>query len=198
MILASASPRRKELLLGAGFDLEIEPANVDESRLSHEDPLAYVERLARAKAEATLRAHGTLSIGGVLLAADTIVWTHDQVLGKPQDEGDARRMLQELSGHPHSVSTGVCLMMGIEGGKTATRSFVETTTVAFRAIADDEIRAYVATGEPMDKAGAYAIQGGAGRFVEQLDGDYDNVVGLPVSRVLEELERVKKGASMSR
>ena len=198
MILASASPRRKELLLAAGFDLAIEPANVDETRLPNEDPLAYVKRLACTKAKATLHAHGSLSTAEVLLAADTIVWTRERVLGKPKDERDACAMLHELSGHRHRVSTGVCILMGTQQGMPAIRSFVETTTVVFRALADDEIQAYVATGEPMDKAGAYAIQGGAGRFVEQLDGDYDNVVGLPVARVLEELERLKKGASMSR
>lgn len=190
MILASASPRRRELLLGAGFDLTIEPADIDESRLLNEQPLAYVERLARTKAEATRLAHGPLAEGEVLLAADTIVWTRDNVLGKPSDKEDACRMLSELSGDTHCVSTGVCLMLG-----TTTRSFVETTKVTFRPITDDEIRAYVATGEPMDKAGSYAIQGGAKRFVTALDGDYDNVVGLPLQRVMREIDALRDDAS---
>lgn len=185
MILASASPRRKELLSSAGFQLTIEPANVDETRLPNEETLAYVERLARKKAEATHALHGPLSTDELLLAADTIVWMANRVLGKPHDEADACQMLHELSGRTHYVSTGVCIMHG-----TQATSFVETTQVTFRPIADDEIRAYVATGEPMDKAGSYAIQGGAKRFVTALNGDYNNVVGLPLQRVIQEIERL--------
>jgi len=191
MILASASPRRQDLLARAGFTLSIEPADIDETRQPGESPLALVERLATQKAQASLAAHGPLASGETLLAADTIVWTGDDVLGKPADANDARRMLRELSGCTHHVSTGVCLITANEGGTPpyTSRSFVETTAVTFRELTDSEIDAYVQSGEPMDKAGAYGIQGGAGRFVERLDGDYDNVVGLPVARVLEELKR---------
>lgn len=189
MILASASPRRKELLLQAGFELSIEPADVDETRLPNESPVALVRRLACLKARAALERRGMPADGEVLLGADTIVWRGEDVLGKPIDQTDAIRMLRELSGKTHHVSTGVCLLVA-RGGEVDERSFVETTDVTFRALADGEIDAYVATGEPMDKAGAYAIQGGAGAFVSSYNGDYDNVVGLPVSRVLAELENV--------
>ncbi|MBO7674109.1 MAG: septum formation inhibitor Maf [Atopobiaceae bacterium] len=189
MILASASPRRQELLAAAGFSLTIEPADIDETRMPSESPCELVGRLATQKAQASLAAHGPLGAGETLLAADTIVWTGDDVLGKPIDQQDARRMLAELSGKTHHVSTGVCLVRATADGTCTTRTFVETTAVTFRTLSTDEINAYVATGEPMDKAGAYGIQGGAGRFVERLDGDYDNVVGLPVARVLEELGR---------
>ena len=187
MILASASPRRHELLCRAGFTLSIEPADVDETPLPHETPLALVERLATSKAQATLAAHGSLDPGEALLAADTIVWTGDDVLGKPKDDADARRMLGELSGATHHVSTGVCLMVGREGETPLTRSFVETTTVTFFELSPTEIDAYVATGEPRDKAGAYGIQNRARAFVSRLEGDYSNVVGLPVARVVREL-----------
>lgn len=188
MILASASPRRKELLERAGFELLVEPADIDETRQDGESPLALVERLATQKAHASLRAHGSLAPKEILLAADTIVWMGDEVLGKPADEDDAGRMLHALSGKTHHVSTGVCLLVGQETGDPIQRAFVQTTDVAFRILTDVQIRDYIATGEPMDKAGAYAIQGGAGAFVERYEGDYDNVVGLPVARVLSELE----------
>lgn len=187
MILASASPRRKELLENAGFDLVLEPANIDEARLPDEDPLSLVKRLSYEKARAALDAHGPLSYGEALLAADTIVWIDNKVLGKPTNPDDAYRMLDELSGKTHHVSTGVCLALGTQNNQPALRTVVQTSNVTFRQLGEDEIRAYVQTGEPMDKAGAYAIQGGAGQFVLSLEGDYDNVVGLPVTRVLEEL-----------
>lgn len=192
MILASASPRRKELLEREGFSLSIEPADIDETRLANESPVALVERLAIQKAEACVRERGGINEGEVLVSADTIVWTGEDVLGKPAGEKDAMRMLRELSGRTHYVSTGVCLMRGRSSGGPLVRSFVDTTSVTFRDLADDEIRAYVATGEPMDKAGSYGIQGGAGRFVSCLEGDYDNVVGLPVSRVVSELKSVEE------
>lgn len=182
MILASASPRRKELLESAGFDLVIEPADVDETRLEGETPRELVLRLAESKADACLSAHGSLAFGDTLLAADTIVWMGHDALGKPQDDEDARRMLKKLSGRTHHVSTGVCLMRGSHDGAKR-HSFVETTDVTFRDLSDTEIDAYVATGEPLDKAGAYGIQGGAGAFVARLEGDYNNVVGLPITRV---------------
>jgi septum formation protein len=185
MILASASPRRQELLEAAGFELSIEPADIDETRAPNESPLELVERLATQKAHASLANHGSLAKGETLLAADTIVWTGNDVLGKPRDPDDARRMLRELSGRTHHVSTGVCLLVGTDGAEPIKHSFTETSAVTFRELSDAEIDEYVRTGEPMDKAGAYGIQGGAGRFVERLDGDYDNVVGLPVTRILQ-------------
>lgn len=192
IILASASPRRKELLQREGFCLTIVPANIDETRRAGEKPRELVERLAVDKARAALRVRGSLAADEVLLAADTIVWTGEDVLGKPADEGDAIRMLRELSGRTHWVSTGVCLIVGAQGGSDphGERSFVDTTAVTFRALSEDEIREYVASGEPMDKAGAYGIQGGAGKFVSSLEGDYHNVVGLPVKRVVSELEHL--------
>lgn len=187
MILASASPRRSELLEAAGYDISVEPVGIDEGRLPGESPIALVGRLARSKAQACLDAHGPLGRSEPLLAADTIVWDGDVVFGKPADEDDARRMLRGLSGKTHRVSTGVCLLLGDGRGGARRHAFVETTEVTFRRLSEAEIDAYVATSEPMDKAGAYGIQGGAGRFVAALEGDYDNVVGLPVSRVAREL-----------
>ncbi len=191
MILASASPRRRELLERAGFQLTIEPADVDETRLPQEGPQDLVLRLATSKALACLELHPYLGRDDVILAADTIVWLGDTVLGKPVDEEDACRMLHALSGKTHHVSTGVCLLT--ETGSIHERAFVETTDVTFKSLTDEEINAYVASGEPLDKAGAYGIQGGAGAFVCQLDGDYDNVVGLPIAHVLDELMQMGIG-----
>ena len=161
MYLASQSPRRRQLLEAAGFSLTIVPADIDETRQEGETPTHLVERLARQKAEATRGSLAGRATEDVLLAADTIVWTEDgDVLGKPVDVKAACAMLQELSGRTHHVSTGVCLMHLDPTAKAlATRSFVETTRVSFFDLTDEEIRAYVASGEPMDKAGAYGIQG---------------------------------------
>ncbi|MDO4798352.1 MAG: Maf family protein [Coriobacteriales bacterium] len=188
MILASASPRRRELLEQAGLVLEICPADIDETRLAHESPTSLVERLAIGKARTAYRDRGIYAPHKALLAADTIVWTGDDVLGKPRDEQDARRMLQELSNRTHHVSTGVCIITQDDQGTPQERSFVETTAVTFLPLSNDQIKAYVASGEPLDKAGAYGIQGGAGAFVSGLSGDYNNVVGLPVDRVMRELD----------
>ncbi len=149
-----------------------------------------MERLARQKAEATRGSLAGRATEDVLLAADTIVWTEDgDVLGKPVDVKAACAMLQELSGRTHHVSTGVCLMHLDPTAKAlATRSFVETTRVSFFDLTDEEIRAYVASGEPMDKAGAYGIQGRGRLLVSGIEGDWANVVGLPVARVVRELE----------
>ena len=183
MILASQSPRRKELLERSHLDFTIHPADIDEDRLAGESPTELVSRLARTKAHAVADELGRDD--EVILAADTIVWKGDDVFGKPQSPQDAFRMLKTLSGATHHVSTGVCLLLG-----TRESTFVETTDVSFRKLSDDEIWAYVEGGEPADKAGAYAIQGGAHGFVDALDGDYDNVVGLPIRRVLGELSRL--------
>lgn len=190
MYLASQSPRRRQLLEAAGFSLTIVPADIDETRQEGETPTHLVERLARQKAEATRGSLAGRATENVLLAADTIVWTEDgDVLGKPVDVKAACAMLQELSGRTHHVSTGVCLMHLDPTAKAlATRSFVETTRVSFFDLTDEEIRAYVASGEPMDKAGAYGIQGRGRLLVSGIEGDWANVVGLPVARVVRELE----------
>ena len=190
MYLASQSPRRRQLLEAAGFSLTIVPADIDETRQEGETPTHLVERLARRKAEATRGSLAGRATEDVLLAADTIVWTEDgDVLGKPVDVKAACAMLQELSGRTHHVSTGVCLMHLDPTAKAlATRSFVETTRVSFFDLTDEEIRAYVASGEPMDKAGAYGIQGRGRLLVSGIEGDWANVVGLPVARVVRELE----------
>ena len=188
MILASQSPRRRELLSEAGFELEILPADIDETRRDGESPVELVERLASEKAEAARTALDHAPADGLLVAADTIVWMGSEALGKPADKTDAARMLRELSGRTHHVSTGVCAMrLSGDASALATATFVETTDVTFWDLTEAEILAYVATGEPMDKAGAYGIQGAGRVLVRGISGDYANVVGLPVSRLLREL-----------
>ena len=191
MILASQSPRRRELLLSAGFELEVVPADIDETRRAGESPVELVERLARGKAEAVRASLGHVPDDGLLVAADTIVWMGDEALGKPRDAAEAAAMLRELSGRTHHVSTGVCAMaLGADGRCSAPVTFVDTTSVTFYDLTDDEISAYVATGEPLDKAGAYGIQG-AGRFlVKRIEGDYSNVVGLPLARLVRALGKL--------
>lgn len=189
MILASASPRRRDLLAAAGYDLTVLPADIDETRLPGEKPCELVERLAREKARAACALVEEPPADGLLVAADTIVWTNDDVLGKPADEADARRMLKELAGRTHHVSTGVCVLyLDAAGAPVCEKGFVETTEVEFWPLTDAQIAAYVATGEPMDKAGAYGIQGKGGLLVKGIRGCYSNVVGLPVSRLVRELE----------
>jgi len=174
LILASASPRRAELLRNAGLEFVVRPAHIPEQRQDSEPPREYAMRLARDKA----RAVAAQNPGAFVLGADTIVVADEHVLEKPADAADAARMLRLLSGRTHQVTTAVCLIgPGVED--TAT----ETTEVVMSMISEDEIRAYVATGEPMDKAGAYAIQGIASRWVTRIDGCYFNVVGLPVPLV---------------
>ena len=193
MILASQSPRRRELLVQAGFELSLAPADIDESRLPGERPAELVERLAREKAEAALAGLGAARLAGqgALVAADTIVWTADDVLGKPADATDATRMLRELSGRTHHVSTGACLVaLSPAGEPTARTSFVETTDVTFWDLTDEEVAAYVDSSEPLDKAGAYGIQGAGRLLVRRISGDYQNVVGLPVARLVRELGRL--------
>jgi septum formation protein len=183
LVLASASPRRQELLSNAGISFAIEPANIDETPRARESPKEYAERLAREKALAVcaIRPHDSV------LGADTIVVVDETILGKPIDADDAFRMLRLLSGRVHRVITGVCLIEARGPGRKSesgnARTSSETTLVTMSEISDDEIRAYVATGEPMDKAGAYAIQGRASRWIPRIEGDYSNVVGLPVALV---------------
>ena len=170
LVLASASPRRRELLTQAGYEFAVCPAHIDESMDPGETPASYVARLAQQKAEAVYR--GLTSIedkpGLTVLGADTTVTLDDHVLGKPEGEADAARMLGLLSGRRHRVLTGIALVSA-EGARVA----VESTTVS----------AYIASGEPMDKAGAYAIQGRAARWIPRIEGCYFNVVGLPLARL---------------
>ncbi len=167
----------------AGFDTRVIPANIDETALPDEGPFNLVERLARAKAAAVAKEHA--KEGEPVVAADTIVALDGELLGKPTDEADARRMLHALSGKTHQVATGVCIVL--DG---SAESFVDITDVTFYELTHDEIDAYVATGEPMDKAGAYGIQGQHGRMlVEKIDGDFYNVVGLPIAKVVRALSR---------
>ena len=181
MILASQSPRRIELMREAGYGCRVIPADIDETALAGESPFALVERLARAKAAAVAAEHA--EPGEVVVAADTIVTLDGEILGKPHDDADVRRMLRELSGRTHQVATGVCIAYG-GAGEGAAQSFVDITDVTFYELADEEIDAYVASGEPADKAGAYGIQGAGGRMlVRGIAGDFYNVVGLPIARV---------------
>jgi septum formation protein len=181
LVLASASPRRQELLRNAGITFEVVPANVPEDSLPGEGAKDCAERLAREKALAVARQRPH----ALVLGADTVVAIDGQILGKPSDSSDAVRMLRLLSGRDHHVITGVCLVA--DG-----QSFVagETTLVTVNKITDQEIADYVATGEPMDKAGAYAIQGIASRWIPRIEGDYCNVVGLPVARVFSMLREI--------
>ena len=171
LLLASASPRRLELLRALGLEPLVRPADVDETLRPGEDPHDAAERLARAKAAAVAAAAPE---GSVVLAADTIVVLDGEALGKPRDDDDARRMLRALRGRAHDVVTGVALAR--DGRLVSGR---ETTEVLFAPMTDEEVDAYVASGEPADKAGAYALQGLGGLFVERITGTPSNVIGLP-------------------
>lgn len=180
MILASQSPRRIELMREAGYDIRVIPADIDETPFDGEAPLTLVERLARAKAAAVAAEHAEPN--ELTVAADTIVTFDGQILGKPADGDEARTMLRELSGRTHQVATGVCIVKA--GDATAPHaaeslSFVDVTDVTFYELTEEQIERYVASGEPMDKAGAYGIQGRGCVLVEGIDGNYHNVVGLP-------------------
>ena len=181
LVLASASPRRAELLRAAGIAFDVKVADVDETQSVGETPAAYVERLAIAKAVAITEQGEP----GAVLGADTTVVIDGAVLGKPIDASDATRMLRLLSGRTHLVLTGVALIAPATAGQVSRlrRARVCTTRVTFASLSDAELAWYVASGEPMDKAGGYAIQGLASRFVTGIDGSYSNVVGLPVSHV---------------
>ncbi len=181
LVLASASPRRSELLTQAGYRFRVHPAHINEDPLPGEDPILYVTRLAREKAEAVFReltTAGPEPEKNAVLGADTTVTLDNTILGKPSDAADAARMLRRLSGRTHRVITGVALVTsaGIEIA-------AEVTAVRFLTLSDAEIAAYVATDEPMDKAGAYAIQGSAARWIPRIEGCYFNVMGLPLALV---------------
>lgn len=184
LVLASASPRRRELLTQAGFSFTVSPVSIDEELRAHENPVAYVTRLAREKAEAVF---AELDSSAVVIGADTtVVAPNGEVLGKPLDAADAARMLRLLSGATHQVITGVAVVSA-----TGVEVAAEVTHVSVVTLLDEEIAAYVATGEPMDKAGAYAIQGYAARWIPRIHGCYFNVVGLPLALVSGMLEGVR-------
>jgi septum formation protein len=180
LILASTSPRRAEILRNAGFVFDVLPTHTDETRQPDEAAEDYVRRIAQAKAHAAreqLRATGEPAI---VIAADTVVLAEGQILTKPQDAADARRMLRMMSGKSHEILTGLAILRLPDGVEAV---HIERTCVELLPISDDQIESYLGTGESFDKAGAYGIQGVAGRFVAKIDGCYFNVMGLPLSRV---------------
>ena len=194
LILASASPRRRELLAQAGFSFTVESADVDESQRAGEKPTAYVLRLAIEKAQAVFARHAnpthddeTVMNGApdvlIVLGADTTVVCDGQILAKPEDAADAARILRRLSGRTHQVLTGVAAVT-----RAGVVSGIETTEVTFSEIPEAELAAYCATAEPLDKAGAYGIQGYAARWIPRIDGDYFNVMGLPIARTARLIE----------
>ncbi len=180
LVLASASPRRRELLAQAGYSFEVCPAHIPEDPKPGEEPVAYVTRLAREKAEAVFRqlqaGRDAAAEDLAVLGADTTVTLDNRILGKPENAADATRMLRLLSGRTHRVITGVALVSA-----HAAEVAAEVTAVRFLTLSEGEIADYVATGEPMDKAGAYAIQGMAARWIPRIEGCYFNVVGLPLA-----------------
>jgi len=186
LVLASASPRRQELLQIAGISFTVQPADVDETPLQGESAQECAERLAREKALKIAQ----LCPLDFVLGADTVVVVSGEILGKPTDANDAARMLRLLSGREHQVITGVCLVRPNPRNPESVHISSETTLVTMTEISDDEIREYVATGEPMDKAGGYAIQGMASRWIPRIEGDYSNVVGLPVAMVYRMLKEL--------
>lgn len=195
MILASASPRRVELMARAGYHCRVVPADIDESRDPDEPAVGLVARLARAKALAVL---GRALPNEIVVAADTVVAFDGRVLGKPRTEREAASMLAALSGREHHVSTG-CALALVDGSGTVTcDTFVDTTAVEFYRLSEAEVDAYVASGEPMDKAGAYGIQGLGGMFVKGINGNYDTVVGLPVAELSRRMRAFVGSLAVSR
>jgi nucleoside triphosphate pyrophosphatase len=188
LILASASPRRAEVLRDAGFEFEIQPANVDESRLPNEAAEAYVRRVATAKADAIAQANLSDGTPAIVIAADTVVLVGQEILPKPDDAEDARRMLRLLSASTHEVLTGLFVIRAYDG---ISFTHVERTRVEFTRLSETDIDSYIQTKEPFDKAGAYGIQGVGGRFVRRIDGCYFNVMGLPLSRLWEILRQMR-------
>ena len=198
IILASASPRRRELLEQIGIDFEICPAKGEEI-ITKERPEEVVAELAAQKAREVA---GMIKIYGkqheelvtpqdiMVIGADTVVAFREEILGKPKDEEDAYRMLSLLAGNVHGVYTGVSILLLSASGRVGEISFFEKTKVAMRQMDDAEIRRYIATGEPMDKAGAYGIQGKCAVYIDKIDGDYNTVVGLPVAAIYRELKKV--------
>ena len=179
LVLASSSPRRAEILRAVGWPFEAVSTNTDEARAPDEGAVPYVRRLARAKAEAAASRRES----GLIIGADTVVVIEGEILGQPRDDDDARRMLRLLSGKWHEVLTGVALLRAEPNGRGVVDHAI--TRVRFGEMSDEEIEWYVATGEPMGKAGAYAVQGRAALFIDEIQGDYFNIVGLPIRLVYE-------------
>ena len=189
LILASSSPRRRELLAQAGLTFTVESADINEDHLPHEIAAAYVQRLAEEKAQAVWAFHQSVDTPAdplIVFGADTCVVSDGNILGKPTSPEDAYRMLQLLSGRTHAVLTGIAA-----ASRSKTISDVEITQVTFNVLKESEIAEYVATGEPLDKAGAYAIQGYAARWIPRIEGCYFNVVGLPIARTITLLEEAR-------
>ncbi|MCC7007366.1 MAG: septum formation inhibitor Maf [Acidobacteria bacterium] len=189
LVLASASPRRAELLEAAGFEFDVDPMDVDERVLPDEAAVLYVDRVARLKAAAAALRHPHR----IVVAADTVVLRDEEILGKPRDTVEAHRMLHLLSGRSHEVLTAVAV--AARGGL---HTHLERTTVWFLPLSETDITWYVGTGEPMDKAGGYAIQGRASRFIPRIDGSYTNVVGLPIAGLARLLEEMSGRATLPR
>ena len=183
IILASGSPRRRELLTREGIPFRVIVSHADE-HISETDPNAYVETLAKRKAESVAE---NVNGDAVILGADTIVCVDREILGKPADEEEAKAMIRKIRGRAHEVVTGVALIRK-RGEETEERVFSCTTYVHVRPMTEEEVEAYIAVGESMDKAGAYAIQGAFGAYIDRFEGDYDNVIGLPVTAVKEALK----------
>jgi len=185
VVLASASPRRKMILENAGFDVTVRVSDADETLPAGISPESAVEYLAKIKANAVERNKDEL-----IIAADTVVVLDGKILGKPEDENEAREMLSSLSGRRHTVFTGVCMIYNEKE-----EIFSDRTEVEFYSLSDEEIKEYIKTGEPMDKAGAYGIQGKGSLFVKGIDGDFFNVMGLPVALINKKLNEIlpKKG-----
>jgi septum formation protein len=188
LILASRSPRRRELLRGAGFDFDVRPSTVEETAAPGTTPEEFARRAAREKA---LEVAASAPPESLVLGADTVVVADGEILGKPANAPDAARMLRLLSGVTHRVITGVCIVRAPDRVEALAH---ETTFVTFRSLDNDELQDYLASGEPFDKAGAYGIQGLASKFVTRVEGCYFNVVGLPVALVCDLLEPLLKGS----
>ena len=186
LVLASGSPRRSEILTAVGWEFEKQVADVDESEFAGEKPEDYVQRLAKTKAETIAANHEN----ALVLGADTIVVIDNRIVGKPKDFEDARRMLKMLSGNWHEVLTGIALVK-VSEGNFETKVNLQRTRVKFAEMNDTEIDFLVEKGEPLDKAGAYAVQAQAALFIEEIAGDYWNVVGLPVNLVYELLKKLQ-------
>ena len=186
LILASSSPRRQELLQRAGFQFDAQPSHIEEIPLRGEKAEEFARRIARDKA---LKIAASADPGTLILGADTVVARNGEILGKPAGPADAERMLQMLSGATHRVMTGICVVRAPQTIEAWTH---ETTFVTFRELDPEEIESYVASGEPFDKAGGYAIQGLASRFVTHIDGCYFNVVGLPIPLVYEIVKSISR------
>ncbi|BEI59828.1 Maf family protein [Blautia luti] len=187
IILASASPRRKELLAKAGISFTVIPAAGEEKRTS-ENPGEAVQQLARDKAEWVAQSLAECEEGTLVIGSDTIVVFENRILGKPKDRRDAAETLEKLQGNTHQVYTGVSVLER-KAGKWVEHTFFESTDVTFYPVSREEIQDYIATGEPMDKAGSYGIQGLFGIYVKGICGDYNNVVGLPVARLFHEMKK---------